>query len=1036
MKKNYFSTLFAALMLFLAMPATAQVASVADLFGKYKFTADVETLDNSYTGKFSGDCEVTIGKDQYNIYDGVIYGFAGLSGRIVINSINEKQDKAIFISSPNTGLGAEGLYMSDIKGEMNIFTGDSTQYGDLNFAFDPITKNFTLPDFSLVTKDASQKVDAIVAKFTNAKLTLLEGEVIEVTDLSGDWHYTAGKGAYDTMEGSTLPLEWDMTLTATNESNSTYDVSLALGDFAPLALTASFDGVKLTIPYDSIFFDATNRISLWDPYGGRYKGNVEFNMVSENSLALSMMYVRQDSISPEVKGGALQYYMNGLAKRQGAEEVATTWDGTYKVKGTLGMVAIKDYDYPTEFDVKVVYNEDADMYLITEFMGNDVTALNYGGIRLTPSADDPNKAEIATGKYLQTIVAGESYLCLKDQNLKDSPLTLTLKEDGTYEISNFSVSHLTYDEANNWAPQHAFAALYQEVTAEKEAVEEFSWATTFTVKVPYVTVCNKDYTFPSEFEVEVQYMEEWGIYLVTKFLGNDVTALNNGGIGFSVSAEDPNKAVISAGNRYLQSIVAGQSYLCLKDKALGSSALTLTHNEDGTITISDFCISLMTYDEANNQGHTLAAYYHSEPVITLTAEVTDAERTFEFGSAIEGENKISIDWGDGTIVEGATLSGIYDGWDVPTTAVIGTPKGTGTGEIKIYATGGICYFDCVSKVDGPGITALDVSKATELTELYANGNKLTSFDASMLTKLQTLYLNNNSLTEVKLPASLTYLQLANNKLASFDGSGLTEVSSLYLSDNASLSTADVSGMTALKNLYALNCGLTSLNVGAITTAKAFINVNNNLLETLDLSEATGLENGTLHANDNNLTEIKFPAKVKTANIKNNKFTLATIPATANVTNLNYVPQQDMVIEDIEKTIDLSSQNNLVGFAAEAQPTIYTWYAEDGTALVAGTDYTEEAGKFTFIKEQTQKVYCTMTTEALPKFTGANIFKTVAVMVKSVDTGIDNVEAAEELTGDIYSVDGKLIVRNASVSTMAKGLYIVKTADGKAVKVIR
>ena len=77
----------------------------------------------------------------------------------------------------------------------------------------------------------------------------------------------------------------------------------------------------------------------------------------------------------------------------------------------------------------------------------------------------------------------------------------------------------------------------------------------------------------------------------------------------------------------------------------------------------------------------------------------------------------------------------------------------------------------------------------------------------------------------------------------------------------------------------------------------------------------------------------------------------------------------------------------------------------------------------------------MTTEALPKFTGANIFKTVAVTVKSVDTGIDNVEAAE-LIGDIYSVDGKLIVRNASVSTMAKGLYIVKTADGKAVKVIR
>ena len=73
------------------------------------------------------------------------------------------------------------------------------------------------------------------------------------------------------------------------------------------------------------------------------------------------------------------------------------------------------------------------------------------------------------------------------------------------------------------------------------------------------------------------------------------------------------------------------------------------------------------------------------PVITLTAEVTDAERTFEFGSATEGENKISIDWGDGTTVEGATITAAYDGWT--TTTVTGTPRGTG--EIKIYATGDI-----------------------------------------------------------------------------------------------------------------------------------------------------------------------------------------------------------------------------------------------------------------------------------------------------------------------------------------------------------
>ena len=418
------------------------------------------------------------------------------------------------------------------------------------------------------------------------------------------------------------------------------------------------------------------------------------------------------------------------------------------------------------------------------------------------------------------------------------------------------------------------------------------------------------------------------------------------------------------------------------------------------------------------------------PIITLTveAESIGKERTFEFGSGV-ADNKISIDWGDGTIVDGATIAGVYDGWT--TTPVTGKP--VGSGEIKIYATGAVTYFDCVSKVDGPGITKLDVSNAAELTELYANGNKLTTFDGSKLAKLTRLELHNNSLTEVNLPSSLTTLKLDNNQLTSFDGSNCTLVTTLYLSNN-NLGTLDVSMMPALKSLYALNCGLTSVNA-PLKVAKAYISVNNNKLETLDVTEATGLENGSLFAMGNNLTEVKLPnVKVKSVNISNNKFTLATIPATANVTTLTYAPQQEMEIADIDGTIDLSAQNNLTGFATEAKPTVYAWYAEDGTALVAGTDYTEEAGKFTFVKEQAQKVYCTMTTEALPKFTGTNIFKTIAVTVKATATGIENIESDAAMTGDIYSVDGKLIKRGANLTDMQKGLYIIKTAAGKTVKV--
>ena len=135
-------------------------------------------------------------------------------------------------------------------------------------------------------------------------MTLVQSESIEVTDLSGDWHYIAGKGTYDTMEGSTLPTEWDMTLTATDNSKKAYNISLTLGDFAPLALTATFDGVTLTIPFNEDYFDAEQKIGLVNMYGVARPGTITFNMANENQLTLtSGMTIAQDSISPEVPGG-------------------------------------------------------------------------------------------------------------------------------------------------------------------------------------------------------------------------------------------------------------------------------------------------------------------------------------------------------------------------------------------------------------------------------------------------------------------------------------------------------------------------------------------------------------------------------------------------------------------------------------------------------------------------------------------------------------------------------------------------------------
>ena len=119
-------------------------------------------------------------------------------------------------------------------------------------------------------------------------------------------------------------------------------------------------------------------------------------------------------------------------------------------------------------------------------------------------------------------------------------------------------------------------------------------------------------------------------------------------------------------------------------------------------------------------------------------------------------------------------------------------------------------------------------------------------------------------------------------------------------------------------------------------------------------------------------------------------------------------------EEIEtgKTLDLSAQDNLTGLADGPQATTYTWYAEDGTTLVAGTDYTEDGGKFTFLKAQSQPVYCTMETAAFPSFSGANAFRTTAISVK----GGDGVESTATATIAIRGGKGTITTDNLPVGS--------------------
>jgi len=637
----------------LVLPTSAQVTSMADLFGTYKFTATVNVTDagKDLADNFKSECDVTITKCSYGVFDGEIQGLAGATAAQSINGIDLSAN-TIKITNPNgNGLWSGGLYMSNTEG-VYPFGGS---YNDILYTFDPATKTITLPEFTLVTCNHSAQTATIVATFTNAKLTLVASENIEVADLSGDWHFTAGKGNYDVMEGSTLPTEFDMTVTATDDSKKNYNISMKLGEFAPLALTATFDGVTLTIPFNETYFDAENKIGIVNMYGEARPGTITFNMINESLLSLSSgMVIAQDSISPEVKGGYMQWYMSGSAKKQGGEVAAATWEGTYTVKAGSIYKQLNDFTYPETFEMEVAYDADYGIYLITKFFGQDVTALNYGGITLTPSADDPNMAEIKTGGYLQTIKGGEHYLCLKDQNLSDGSLVITRLADGTYTISDFCVSSMTYNE--DWSQKHDFAAWYQNVTATKAAAEEpvkpFNWANTYAVKAESIDVYNNAYTYPKEFDMEIIYDEAYNEYLVTKFFGQDVTGLNYGGITLTPSADDPNKAELKTGT-YLQTIEPGKTYLKMFDINATTSPVILTANEDGSISISSFCVSVEDFGTGETKA---AALYNgaTATVGTTPAPIETTDVMLFYPEGAESANEIELQDGFKMAITGNT----------------------------------------------------------------------------------------------------------------------------------------------------------------------------------------------------------------------------------------------------------------------------------------------------------------------------------------------------------------------------------------------
>ena len=410
-----------------------------------------------------------------------------------------------------------------------------------------------------------------------------------------------------------------------------------------------------------------------------------------------------------------------------------------------------------------------------------------------------------------------------------------------------------------------------------------------------------------------------------------------------------------------------------------------------------------------------------DPIMTMKAEpgkVLD----FELTCATAGQT-MYIDWGDGVVQQYDSIA-TADDWSA--TNPMDTVRGEGN--IKIYGDASqLTIFETIwsapyneGEVAGSKITAIDLSKVTELTKLTIQSHDLATLDVTALTKLARISILGGTIEEIDLSKNteLTSVTLKEMNLLSVDLSGLSKMTTIYLNDNANLTTANLVMPTekgVLQSFYVQGTGIDgSVDLREYTALK-YVSMPNTQITSLDVR---GLNLSSLFVQDcPNLTTVLVDSVKTTFNIRNNNFTPATLPA-LNVRNYYYDPLLAYAVSALVKpgeAIDLSSQ-----YIVRGDTTTYVWKYNDNT-IVDPTLYTEDKGVFTFNSDLDSAVYCEMTIPAYPKLTGEKAYVTTPIMVK-------NVETIMTMTAE----PGKALDFELMCATAGQTLYI-DWGDGKRVQ---
>ena len=331
------------------------------------------------------------------------------------------------------------------------------------------------------------------------------------------------------------------------------------------------------------------------------------------------------------------------------------WTGTYIVRTSAIDAFSEDYTYPEEFEMVVEKSTGA--FYVTKFLGYDTS------IELVADKDGKSATMNLGGSYygftmlklLGEVDGDYAYLALTDINGQSTSLDVTLNEDGSLSVSDFTVSYFLW-----MANTYEALALMSGVSATKAVVEapKFEWVGEYTLTAK---IKGTDETV--SFDVEIQKNAYDGSYLITKFDGDAVYNLNYGGIALVIA--DDNKVATFDGGKYVGGTYP--KYITINSADATTATIELAVNADGNITMDDFLYKEMDYETLETTD--LATYSN----VVLTKKAT-TESSIEI---------MSVNPADGASVESVSYIQLIFNEDVTVTMPEGgiEVKNTTTGEV-------------------------------------------------------------------------------------------------------------------------------------------------------------------------------------------------------------------------------------------------------------------------------------------------------------------------------------------------------------------